>query len=142
MLLYEVKNIIKIIYDKENELLIHDWLHYNPEDNDDLILTVLQRIYDIFLIYPVEKVIVKTDFTIGVFSPSIQEYIRDVQFPRLIADTNLRFVATIKSKDNMKAIGALLWQDQFDEEAEIYLHDVSSEEEARIWLSTISNKLN
>ena len=137
MLLYEVKNIIKIIYDKDNELLIHHWLNYNPEDNDDLILTILQRIYDIFLMYPVEKVIVKSDTTIGVFSPSIQEYIRDVQFPRLIADTNLRFVATIKSKDSMRAIGTLLWQDQFDEEADIYLHDVNNEDEARRWLSTI-----
>lgn len=137
MLLYEAENIIKIIYDKDNELLIHHWLNYNPENNDDLILTILQRIYDIFLIYPVEKVIVKSDTTIGVFSPSIQEYIRDVQFPRLIADTNLRFVATIKSKDSMRAIGALLWQDQFDEEAEIYLQDVNNEEEARKWLSTI-----
>jgi hypothetical protein len=141
MLLYEVKNIIKIFYEKENELLIHEWLEYNPEDHDDIILTILQKIYDIFLIYPVEKVIVKTDMTTGAFTPSIQEYIKDVQFPRLVADTNLRFVATIKSKDNMKAIGALLWQDQFNDEAEVILQDVSSEEEARKWLSTISKKL-
>ena len=79
--------------------------------------------------------------TIGVFSPSIKEYIKDVQFPRLIADTNLRFVATIKSKDHMKALGALLWQDQFNDQAEVILHDVGSEEESRTWLSTISKKL-
>lgn len=79
--------------------------------------------------------------TIGVFSPSIKEYIKDVHFPRLIADTNLRFVATIKSKDHMKALGALLWQDQFNDQAEVILHYVGSEEESRNWLSTISKKL-
>ena len=138
MLLFEVPNIIKIFYEKENELIIHEWLEYNPDDQDNIIFEILQNIYDIFLAYPVEKVIVKTDQTKGVFTPSAQEYIRDVQFPRLLADTKLQYVATIKSEDKMKRIGALLWQKQFKEGAEIILHDVRTEKEARTWLKTIS----
>ena len=138
MLLYEVPNIIKIFYEKENELIVHEWLEYNPEDQDNIILIILQKIYDIFLTYPVEGIIVKADQTKGVFSPSIQEYISDVQFPRLLADTKLRYVATIKSENRMKEIGVFMWQEQFKEGAEIILHNVRSEEEAREWLKTIA----
>jgi len=138
MLLYEVPNIIKIFYEKENELIVHEWLEYNPEDRDNTILIILQKIYDIFLVYPVEKVIVKADLTKGAFSPSIQEYIRDVQFPRLLADTKIRYVATIKSDDEMKNLGVALWQAQFNQGGEVILHDVRSEDEAREWLKSLA----
>ena len=138
MLLYEAPNIIKIFYEKENELIVHEWLEYNPEDQDNTILIILQKIYDLFLTYPVEKVIVKVDLAKGAYSPSIQKYIRDVQFPRLLTDTKLRYVATIKSEDNMKDTAALLWQEQFKKGGEVILHDVGSEEEAREWLKTIA----
>ena len=138
MLLYEVKNIIKIFYEEENELVIHEWLEYNPDGEDYIILLILQNIYDVFLIHPVEKVIVKTNLTKGGFSPGIQKYIEEVQFPRLLTDTKLRYIATIKSKDKMQTIGTLLWQKQFNEEADIILHDVGSEEEAREWLKIIA----
>jgi len=134
VLLYECQDIIKIFYDKENELIIHEWIEYNPEDADGTILKVLQNIYDVFLTYPVERVIVNTLLTKGIFSPNMQTYIEDVQFPRLVADTNMRYIATIKSKDKMQAIGTLLWQKQFDENADVILHDVGSEQEAREWL--------
>ncbi len=138
MLLYEVPKIIKIFYEKENELIVHEWLEYNPEDQDNTIRMILQKIYDTLLTYPVEKIIVKTNQTKGAFSPSLQNYIRDVQFPRLRADTKLRYVATIKPKETMKKLGTLLWQIQAKEESEIILHDVGSEEEAREWLKTIA----
>ena len=138
MLLYEVADIIKIFYEKENELIIHEWLEYNPEDQDKTILIILQKIYDIFLAYPVEKVIVKSDKTKGVFSPSIQKYIKDVQFPRLLSDTKLRYIVTIKSEDQMKQVGIKVWQGQFDKDADVILHDVGSEEEARQWLKAIA----
>jgi len=139
MILYEVPNIIKIFYDKENELLVHEWLEYNPENQDYTIFNILQKIYDIFLTHPVEKVIVQAEQTKGAFSPSIQKYIRDVQFPRILSDTKLRFVATVISKDERMVIGALLWQMQFDDEAKIILHNVRSESEAREWLTTMPN---
>jgi len=136
MLLYEVPNIIKIFYEKENDLIVHEWLEYNPEDQDKTILIILQKIYDIFLTHPVEKVIVKADLTKGVFSPNIQKYIKDVQFPRLLADTKVRYIVTIKSEDKMRDVGMLLWQKQFNKGAEVILHDVGTEEEAREWLKT------
>jgi len=151
MLLYEMKNIIKIFYEMENELIIHEWLEYNPEDQDNTILLILQNIYNVFLIHPVEKLIVKTNQTKGVFSPNIQKYIKEVQFPRLISDTTLRYIATIKSKDKTQSLGTVLWQCQLQEEANIIIrdveneeesniiiHDVESEEEARDWLKNIT----
>lgn len=139
MLLYEAPNIIKIFYEKENGLIIHEWLEYNPEGKDKTILTVLQKIYNIFLAYPVDKLIVKADLTKGAFSPSIQKYIRDVQFPRLLADTKLRYVAIIKSEDEMRNTGILLWQAQFKTDDDIIFGDVRNELEAREWLKTICN---
>ena len=138
MLLYEVENIIKIFYEKENGLIIHEWLEYNPDDQDNTILVILQKIYDLFLIYPVTKVIVKADMTKGIFSPHIQKYIKNVQFPRLLSDTKIRYIATVKSKEEMKEIASLLWQEQFNQEAEIILRDVASESEARDWLNSLS----
>ena len=137
MLLYEVKNIIKIYYEKENNLIIHEWLEYNPEDQDRTILEILQKIYEIFLAYPVRKVIVKTDKTKGIFSPEIQQYIKEVQFPRLLADTKIQYIATVKSKNEMNDIASLLWQEQFEKEAELILRDVAGETEARGWLKIL-----
>ena len=136
MLLYEVPNIIKIFYEKESELIIHEWLEYNPVDQDDTILEILQKIYEIFLAYPVTKVIVKTDKTKGIFSPEIQKYIKEVQFPRLLADTKIQYVATVKSKNEMNDIASLIWQEQIEKKAELILRDVASETEARGWLKT------
>jgi len=151
MLLYEVQNIIRIFYEKENELIIHEWLEYNPEHQDKTIIRILQAIYDVFLMHPVEKVIVKTDLTKGLFSPNIQKYINEVQFPRLLADTKLRNIAIIKSRDKTQSLGTVLWQCQFEkeviiyksdieseEEANIIIHDVESEDEAREWLKIIT----
>lgn len=138
MLLYEVKNVIKIFYEKENQLIIHEWLEYNPEDQDNIILTIFQIIFDLFLIYPVEKLIVKSNMTKGAFSPSMLKYIKNVQFPRLVADTKLRFVATVTSTDEVKVIGNLLWKGQFNNEDDVILYDVSNVEEGRKWLEICS----
>ena len=138
MLLYEVPDIIKIFYEKENDLLVHEWLEYNPEDQDNTILVILQKIYDFFLAYPVEKIIVKADMTKGAFSPNIQKYIKNVQLPRLVSDTKLRYVATVKSEEEMKDIGVKLWQLQLNKDADVILHNTGSEEEARDWLRNIA----
>ncbi len=140
MLLYEVKNIIKIFYEMENELIIHEWLEYNPEDEDNTILRILQAIYDVFLIHPVEKVIVKTNLTKGVFSPNIQKYIKEVQFPRLLDDTKVRYIATIKSEDKIQSLGTLLWQSQLKEEVNINISDMEKEEEASIIIRDVENE--
>ncbi|MCJ8311463.1 MAG: hypothetical protein HRU38_02015 [Saccharospirillaceae bacterium] len=138
MLLYEVPNIIKIFYEKENELFIHEWLEYNPEDQDNKILNILQYIYESLLIYPVAKIIVKSDKTKGIFSLEVQKYIKNIQFPRLMADTKLRYVATIKSEDVIKKIGVKIWQLQFKKDDDIILQNVNNEIEAREWLKSIN----
>ena len=142
MLLFEVPDIIKVFYEKENELIIHEWLDYNPENRDDVILDILNKIYDTFLTYPVEKVLVKVDQAKGAFSPSLQKYIAEVQFPRLLEDTELKYVVTVQSEEKMKQISASLWKSRFEEGARVILHDVGTEEEARTWLKTIDSLQN
>ncbi len=142
MLLFEVPDIIKVFYEEENELLVHEWLDYNPENRDDIILDILQKIYDSFLAYPVEKVLVKVDQAKGAFSPSLQKYIAEVQFPRLLEDTQLRYIVTVQSEEIMNQISASLWKSRFEEGARVILHDVGSEEEAREWLKTIDTLRN
>lgn len=140
MLVFEVPNIIRIFYEKENELIIHEWLEYNPENvRDDIILEILQNIYDIFLTYPVEKVMVKADQTKGAFSPEVQQYIGKVQFPRLLADTEIRYIATIQSEEKMNQMSTSLWQRRFKKGSRVILHDVGTEKEARAWLKTIDS---
>ena len=109
MLVYEAPNIIKIIYEEANGLFIHEWLEYNPEDQDKAVLEVLQKIYELMLEYPAQKVLVRGDKTRGVFSPEMQRYIRDVQFPRLVADTQLKYVATTVKEGVIEKMGAVVW---------------------------------
>jgi hypothetical protein len=86
--------------------------------------------------------LVRADQTRGAFSPSIQKYIADVQFPRLLTDTAVRYVATIQPQEIMRQISTSLWQEQFEEGARIILHDVGTEAEAREWLKTIDSMRN
>ena len=140
MLIFESPDVIKISYEKDNRVIIHEWLDYNPENaGNDFMLEVLQKIYDIFLAYPVAKVIVKVDQTKGAFAPEVQQYIGEVQFPRILADTKVRYVATVHSEQKMKQMSKLLWQKRFKKNDEVMLHDVFSEQEARDWLSTVDS---
>jgi hypothetical protein len=34
MLVFEVPDVIRVFYEKENDLLVHEWLDYNPEDRE------------------------------------------------------------------------------------------------------------
>ncbi len=137
MLLYEVPNIIKIFYEEENNLIVHEWFEYNPKDQDYVILSILNEIYKIHLAYPIEKLIVKTEQTKGVFSQDVQKFIKDIQFPRLVSDTKIKYVATVKTKETLKSMGTILWQKQLKKEDEVIINNVGSEEEARAWLNSV-----
>ncbi len=137
MLLYEVPNIIKIFYEEENNLIVHEWFVYNPKDQDYVILSILNEIYKIHLAYPIEKLIVKTEQTKGVFSADVQKFIKDIQFPRLVSDTKIKYVATVKTKETLKSMGTILWQKQLKKEDEVIINNVGSEEEARAWLNSV-----
>jgi hypothetical protein len=134
MLIFNLPNIIKVFYEEENDLLIHEWLDYNPEGQDEVILEIIQKLYDILLTHPVEKVIVRTNQTRGAFSPRILNYLENIQMPRVESNTKLRYAVTIQSKETMKIISASLWQGQLGKVEKMMMHDVESEEEAREWL--------
>lgn len=137
MLVFEAPDIIRIYYEAENGLFIHEWLEYNPEDQDKEILKVLQKIYELLLEYPVRKVLVRADKTKGVFTPEMQRYIREVQFPRLVADTQLTYAATAVQEDLIQKMGAVVWEKQFDKDADVELRKFVSEQEARDWLASV-----
>lgn len=80
---------------------------------------------------------VKADHAKGAFSPEIQEYLGEVQFPRLVADTQMRYIVTVQSEKKMNQISSLIWQKRFKEKNKIFLHNVRTEQEARDWLKTI-----
>lgn len=137
MLVYEEHNLIKVYYDEEEDLLIHKWFHYDPGEGDKKTLEVLETLYRIFLQYPTEKIIVNTLNASGAFTPTMQKFIAEVQFPRLLNNTPLRYIATIQSPDMIKQIASFVWQTKFKEGARVILHDVASEEEARAWFQAI-----
>lgn len=137
MLIFDVPKIISVFYEKENDLLIHEWFDYNPEDKDDVIFEILQKLRDISSTYPVEKLIVRVSQTRGAFSVEAQDYIENIQIP-VWAESGVmpRYVAVIQSKETMKAIAASLWEDRFRSEDKMILLDVESEVEARDWLKS------
>lgn len=134
VLIFEYEGIIKVFHDKYDDLIIHEWLEYNPDEKDVIIIEVLQKIYETFLNTGVRKVLVKVDKTRGVFSPEVNKYIKEIQFPRLIKDTNLKFVATVINKKDINSRYAEIWKGQLAQNAPIILHDVASEAEGRAWL--------
>jgi hypothetical protein len=137
MLVFEEIGIIRVSYEKDNGLFVHEWLDYNPDGRDSDIRTVLERLYELLVDYPVEKVLVKTDQTTGAFSPDIQVYIREVQLPRLLANTQLKYIATVKSDNIIARICTDVWEEQFKAGSPLILHDVDNEAEAREWFSQL-----
>lgn len=137
MLVYQYPEIIRISYEPENGLFVHEWLDYSPEDQDDTILQVLQKIYELFVEYEAEKVLVLVDQTKGVFSPQIQNYIREVQFPRIAADTKVKFVATVVRDDEFQKVTAKIWSRPLLKHLGLESRDFADEREARAWLDSV-----
>ena len=83
----------------------------------------------------------KTENAKGAFSPKVLNYISEVQFPRLLANTKVKYIATIKSTDAMKEIATQVWQyelkDKDEEKEKIVMNDFLREEDARQWLNAI-----
>ncbi len=136
--LLEEPGILKVSYEAEESLQVHEWFDYNPENRDPLILKMLERIYELLLEYPVEKILVNSENVRGAFSPEVTTFIQEVQFPRIAADTQVRFVATVKSSHFMNRIGTDVWRAQLKRHAALVTHDVKSEAEARKWLQLVT----
>lgn len=115
MILLDEPGVLRILYEERFGLQVHEWLNYSPEDRDPLVLDLLDRIYELLMHYPVEKLLVIADRTRGAFSTEVQTFIREVQFPRILGNTSVRFVATVKSADQMTEIGSDLWKAQFEQ---------------------------
>lgn len=142
VILLDEPGILKVSYEEEESLQVHEWFDYNPENRDPLILEMLERIYELLIGYPVEKVLVKSENVRDAFSPKVTTFIQEIQFPRIAADTQVRFVATVKSAHFMKRIGTEVWRAQLKRHAAIVTHDVESEAEARKWLYLVTTLAN
>jgi len=137
MILLDEPGVLRIFYEEKSGIQVHEWLDYNPENRDRLILELLEQIYQLLIEYPVEKVLVKTDHTRGVFSPEIQKFIQDVQFPRFLTDTSLHFVATVTPTNQLAKSGTKLWEVQLRQNSSIAMYDAESEAKAREWLDQV-----
>jgi hypothetical protein len=122
-----------VSYEPDNELLFHEWLKY-PTD-DAKAMAILRKLYEIFLEYKsVKKIIVKTDEATGVFSQKVQKYINETQFANIVANTDLRYVATIVPKSAISKLATGQWQKALQRGERMILHNVATEDEARAWL--------
>jgi len=139
MILLDEPGVLKVYYEEETQTQVHEWLNYNPDDNDSLVIRLLDQIYNFLLKYPVKKVLVITNRTEGVFTPEVQKYIQDVQFPRLASDTMMRFVASVKTADEVAESGTALWKEQLRMKYPIIVHDSETEGEAREWLKQMDD---
>lgn len=140
MLLYEQADIIRVSYDEAASLLIHEWINYDPEDQEKHVLEALEFIFQAFQSHPVNKVLVLADKTKGCFSPKVQDFISDVQFPRLLKDTNLRFVATVLDKSQISATYTEMWEAELTTLEAFVTRDFASEKEARDWLAQVPSR--
>ena len=140
MILLDEEDVLRITYDEDAGIQIHEWLDYNPEGRDGRMRHLLDRIYDLLIDFPVEKLLVKANNARGAFSPEIQNFIRDVQFPRLIERTSIRFVATMKPPDEFATISTELWKGQLKAHDPLVLHDVRDESEAREWFAALDER--
>jgi len=138
VILLEEPGILKISYEADESLLIHEWFDYNPEGRDPLIFELLERIFGFFLKYPAEKVLVKADQVRGVYSPEVQSFIREVQFPRILAQTQIHYVATVKSDEFLRRIGTDVWSGQLTQQSQLTIREFASEAEARKWLQGLA----
>lgn len=134
LLLFDYPGICRASYDAVSDITEHEWLNYNPENADRLVRKILDEIYEAFVSTGSAKVLVIADRTRGAFSPEIQKYIERVQFPRFASDTNLKFVATVISKESLKFSYASLWKDQLAQNKRFIQADFVSVDEARNWL--------
>ena len=137
MILIDEKGVLRVTYEEDAGIQVHEWLDYNPEGRDELIRQLLDRIYQRLIDFPVEKLLVKADQARGAFSPEVQAFIREVQFPRLQAQASIRFVVTVRQRDTLASIGTELWKSQLKANSRLIMHDVESEAEARAWLAEV-----
>lgn len=142
-LVFDMPGITRVFYEKDNELIILEWLDYNPDGQEQVILVIMQRIYHTLLVYSVEKIMVKADRVRGAFSPAIQDYLMEVQFPRIIADTKIQDIVTIMSQEGMGRASTRLWQKELircDKRNSLTLHNVTTETSARELLNAAESK--
>lgn len=124
-------------FDAAAGITTHEWLDYNPEDADPLIRKILDDIHRDFVATGSTKVLVVADRTRGAFSPEIRKFIEKVQFPRIAADTKLRFVATVLPTDEVRAAYAMLWRRQLVVSERFIQADFTDVASARAWLETM-----
>lgn len=140
MILLDEEDVLRVVYEEDAGIQIHEWFDYNPEGRDGIMRQLLDRIYQLLMDYPVQKLLVKASNARGAFSPEIQNFIRDVQFPRLIERTAIRYVATMKPRDEFATISTELWKGQLKAHTPLVMHDVHDESEARAWFVTVEEQ--
>ncbi len=139
MLLHDEPDVLRLYLEEENGLQIHEWLDYDPDGRDELVLNLLDHIFANLLKHPVEKLIVDTRQARGAFSPAVLTFVQDVQFPRILAETPLRFVVTIKPRDELSRIATRLWEAQVRNRSRLIMQETATMEEARAWLQEVES---
>jgi hypothetical protein len=137
MLAFKYDGIFEAYLEDDGELIRHVWIEYNPDGKDDVIRKILDEIYDLFLTSGATKVLVDVRKTSGAFSPEVLRFIDGVQFPRILENTKVRFLATVKVSVEMSALYANLWQKQLANRERLVQRDFSDIGDALAWLRSM-----
>lgn len=134
ILLY-MKDVVTVSYLTKEQVLIHEWHDYNPEEGDDHVFQALNVIYETFKELQCAKVMVQVNHVRGAFSPKVLDFIKIVQFPRLLSETPLKYIATVVSEEHYEEVNSSLWKDQLLRNEDLIMTDVLSVSEGLDWLS-------
>ena len=137
-ILLEMKGVVTISYLAKEHIILHEWFEYNPEEGDEHVFEALDIIFKTMKDYQCAKVMVQVNHVKGAFSPDVLDYIKTVQFPRLLSETPLRYIATVVSEEHYEEVNSSLWKDQLLENKALIMTDVLSLSEGLKWLSQFS----
>lgn len=133
--LLSIAGVVRITYLLQEKIMVHEWYDYNPSEGDDDIFHALDIIYDTFKRYQCTKVLVVVHKARGAFSPCVLNFIKETQFPRLLNDTPLKYIATVVSEDHYEEINSNLWKDQLLGKERLIMKDVLTSEQGFQWLT-------
>jgi len=140
MKLFERTGVVCVRFDEVNQILSHEWFNYNPEGKEGVVLRALEKIYQLHLKYPVKKVMVIADKSHGTFSAEAKEFIRTTQFPRLLSDTRIQFIAKVKPVHKIGQFDEEMWGEPLTKESPLVSVEISSAKHGVEWLNSIESK--
>lgn len=137
MIILDDKNTVKVFYDSKTLIMHHEWFNYDPDITDQYMINVLDKIYVSLKDTQSKKILVLANKTKGCFTPSIQDFINKIQFPRFADSTQLKYVAIILDRNDPKSKYSAVWETSLETFKHIQIRHFINEIDALKWLKTV-----